>query len=310
MAGETKRQRYEILRAQLSTERATFIPLYKELSENILPRRSRFDIQDVNKGDRRNQKIINPAATIAARTARSGMMAGITSPARPWFRLTTPDPDLAEFGRVKEFLHTVDKRMTTVFLKSNLYNKLPTTYGDLLTFATSPISIEEDVDDIIRCEAFPVGSYMIAKDYRGRVNVFFREFRMTVRQLIEQFGEKNNKGEPDWTKFSTKIRQLFQDGQYETWVDICHVIKPNDDYKPSSPLSSHKKFVSCYYERGASTNSGGSYMAQEEDIYLRESGFDYFPILCPRWEVTGEDVYGTSCPGIEALGEVKALQLM
>jgi hypothetical protein len=35
-----------------------------------------------------------------------------------------------------------------------------------------------------------------------------------------------------------------------------------------------------------------------------------FPVLCPRWEVTAEDVYGTNCPGMTALGDVKALQVM
>ncbi|MBL1685663.1 phage tail protein, partial [Klebsiella pneumoniae] len=47
----------------------------------------------------------------------------------------------------------------------------------------------------------------------------------------------------------------------------------------------------------------------DSDKLLRESGFDEFPIMAPRWEVNGEDVYGSSCPGMIALGQVKALQL-
>jgi hypothetical protein len=41
---------------------------------------------------------------------------------------------------------------------------------------------------------------------------------------------------------------------------------------------------------------------------LRESGFKTFPIMVPRWDVTGEDSYGTDCPGMTALGDVKQLQ--
>ena len=41
--------------------------------------------------------------------------------------------------------------------------------------------------------------------------------------------------------------------------------------------------------------------------FLRESGYKRFPVLAPRWEVTGNDIYGTS-PGMEALGDVKQLQ--
>jgi len=44
-------------------------------------------------------------------------------------------------------------------------------------------------------------------------------------------------------------------------------------------------------------------------VFLEKSGFDDFPVLAPRWEVTGEDIYGTNCPGMMALGDIKQLQL-
>ncbi|HKA75358.1 MAG TPA: portal protein, partial [Xanthobacteraceae bacterium] len=46
------------------------------------------------------------------------------------------------------------------------------------------------------------------------------------------------------------------------------------------------------------------------DGVLRASGFASFPILAPRWDVTGEDSYGTDCPGMTALGDVRQLQVM
>jgi hypothetical protein len=56
--------------------------------------------------------------------------------------------------------------------------------------------------------------------------------------------------------------------------------------------------------------SGGSYFrGNDNEKYLRESGYDFFPVMVPRWETTGEDVYGTSCPGMDALGDIKQLQL-
>lgn len=303
----SKRQQYEILRAQLEIERASFTSHWRDLSDYILPRRARFNTSDANKGDKRNKNIIDSTATLAARTMRSGMMAGITSPARPWFRLTTPDPELAEFGPVKNWLSLVQSRMTTSYLRSNLYNILPIMYGDLGVFGTAPISIEEDfTGEVIQAQSFPIGSYMISKDIKGKVNVFFREFRMTVRQLVETFGQVVN-GQPNWNAFSVHVRNLWDSAQYEQWIDVCHVVLPNSEYKPNNPLSQFKKFKSCYYERGVSGQA--NYLrSDDDDKLLRESGYDYFPVLCPRWETTGEDVYGTSCPGMEALGDIKQLQ--
>src|SRR4051812_14568374 len=115
---------------------STFKPFWQEAADYILPRRQRFLVTDSNKGDRRNQKIVDATATKSLRTLKSGMMSGITSAARPWFRLTTPDPDLAEFKPVKEWLHSVQRRMETVHNRSNIYNSFPILYGDMATFAT------------------------------------------------------------------------------------------------------------------------------------------------------------------------------
>lgn len=309
---ESKRKRFNVLRSQLETERASFIQHWKDIADYMLPRRPRFERTDVNRGDRRNQKIIDSTATLALRTLASGMMGGVTSPARPWFRLTTPDPDLAETQSVKDWLYSVTQRMLTVLLKSNIYNILPITYKDLGAFGTAAMSVEEDFNDVIRSYSFPIGSYMIATNNRLTVDVFVREFRMTVRQVIEAFSEKNPKSGTisNWDDFSQYVQNQYKDGNLESWIDITHIIQPNEEYKINSPLSGHKKYFSCYYESGKDP-SGNNYIgAADEARYLRESGYDLFPILCPRWEVTGEDVYGTDCPGMTILGDVKALQVM
>jgi hypothetical protein len=304
-----KRTKLELLRSQLENERASFLSHWRDLNDFVSPTRARFSVTDANQGGRKNQKIIDSTATLAARTCRSGMMSGVTSPARPWFRLTTPDPDLAENGKVKEWLHIVQNRMTTSFLKSNLYNVLPIVYNDMAVFGTSAMLIEEDfTGEVMRFYPFPIGSYMIANNEKLKVDVFYRDFRMTVRQIIQKFGSKTPDGKPDWSVFSTHVKNLHDQGSLEAWIDIAHVIMPNPDYKEGSDLSKFKKYMSCYYERGI-LGSSANYMNIEPDKYLRESGYDYFPVLAPRWEVTGEDVYGTSCPAMEALGDIKQLQL-
>ena len=305
---ESKRKRYEILRAQLELERSSFLSHWKDLGNYILPRRPRFSVTDVNRGDRRNQNIIDATATLAARTLRSGLMSGITSPARPWFRLTTSDQSLNDRSQVKFWLHNVTQRMTSVFLRSNLYNVLPIVYGDLGVFGTAPISIEEDMDTTVRFYSFPVGCYTIANNGKLRVDVFNRDFRMTVRQVVERFGQADKGGDIDWSNISDTVKNYWERGEREAWIDICHVVTPNSEYNPKLLHSKYKRYASCYYERGNQGVSDRGY--DVADKLLSEKGYDFFPILCPRWETTGEDVYGTSCPGMEALGDIRALQVM
>jgi len=237
-------------------------------------------------------------------------MSGVTSPARPWFRLSTPDPTLSDIGPVKDWLYLVSQRMTTVFLKSNLYNVLPIIYGDIGAFGTSALFMEEDFDSVVRFYPFPIGSYCIANNHRLKVDVFTRTFRMTVRQLVNKFG-RDSKDPKDtkinWSLFSSKIKSYWDLGSYETWIDVTHIIQPNENYDPKKLESKFKRYLSVYYETG-STESG-NVNDPNGSQFLREKGYDYFPVLCPRWEITGEDVYGTTCPGMDALGDIKQLQL-
>ncbi len=307
----TRRQKLEQINHQLERERSTFKSHWRELSEYILPRRSRFFVADQNKGDKRNQKIIDSTATLAVRTLRSGMMGGVTSPARPWFRLTIPDKDLAEFVPVKQWLHTVTTRMTTIFLRSNLYNILPAVYGDLGTFGTGAMLMDQDEEAGIKCYSFPIGSYKIGTDSKGRVRVFWRDFQMTARQIVEKFGQDpEDPRKIDWSNISDHVKSLYQSKNFESRIDIAHVILPNDLYNPRLLDSKYKKYASIYYERGTSGESSnqGFFAAGTQDKFLSEKGYDYFPVLCPRWETTGEDVYGTDCPGMTALGDIKQLQ--
>ncbi|HCI6916270.1 TPA: phage tail protein [Klebsiella quasipneumoniae subsp. similipneumoniae] len=289
MAAETLKEQLQKQQAQLTNDRSSFDPHWRELSDFINPRGSRFLVTDVNRDDRRNTKIVDPTATLAARTLSSGMMSGITSPARPWFKLATPDPDMMDYGPVKLWLEVVQRRMNEVFNKSNIYQSLPLLYASLGNYSTGAMAVLEDDGDVIRTMMFPIGSYYMANSARGSVDTCFRKFSMTVRQLVMEFGLNN---------VSDSVKGMWDSGNYESWIEVIHAVYPNIDRDTAKLNSKNKPVKSVYYEVGG-----------DSDKLLRESGFDEFPIMAPRWEVNGEDVYGSSCPGMIALGQVKALQL-
>jgi hypothetical protein len=297
----TKRARYDLLGSAMDTERQSFVPTWRDLNDYILPMRGRFLLSDTQRGRRRSDKIIDSTATFAASTLSAGMMSGMTSPAKPWFRLSTSDPALNELGAVKEWLFTVARLMATVFVKSNLYNHLPQVYEDMGVFGTAAMSVLEDDETVIRCSTYPIGSYWVGLDRKGRVRVWRREYTMTVRQMVEEFG--GDGAVPDWSKFSTTVRSAWDGKRYEERHEIVHVITPNEEHDPTQLQSKYKAFASCFYEKGGPSGPGS------QEIFLREEGFDEFPILVPRWKVAGEDIYATSSPGLVALGDIKQLQL-
>lgn len=292
----------ERMRGQLVDTRQPYISDWQDLAAYFLPRGARFQTTEAGRGGRRSRNIVDSSALLSLRVLRAGMMSGITSPARPWFKLTTPDADLAEHPAVKEWLHLTTQRMSSVFLKSNLYNVLPTIYGTNAVFATAAMAVMEDDEDVIRCFPFPIGSFAIANNHKLQVRTFMREFTMTVQQIVEMFGRLDDGGRPRWDNISDRVKRLWENSQYQDKIDVVHIVCPNwwkyEGEESEYSSSEKKKFSSVYYEKGG-----------DQGKLLSESGFDEYPVLCPRWETTGEDAYGSDSPGWLTLGDQKQLQL-
>lgn len=284
------RQAYLQRLSTLETERSSWLSHWQELSRFIQPRRARFLLSDRNRGDRRDSDIINGTARRAVRILSSGMMAGITSPARPWFRLTTPDAGLSESSNVRSWLHAVEERLRIAFARSNVYNSLHGVYEDLGQFGTSALLVGEDAEDGLRGYNLPIGQYALATSERGAVDTVYRKFSMTVAQLVRKFGRE---------ACSERVRTAFERGQFDTWMEVLHVIEPNFDMKHGKAGPAGMAFRSAWMEVSGDATTG----------FLREGGFEEFPVMAPRWDVIGEDAYGSS-PGMDALGDTKALQLL
>lgn len=274
----------------MEAERASFIPHYRELAEFIQPRRGRFLLTERNRGARRHQAIINSRASRAHRIARSGMFAGVMSPTRPWFKLETADPGLMRSQSVKLWLYAAETQIQAIFGQSNLYSAAPTLLGELLLFATGALSHVDDPATVARFYDHPAGSYLIAQDERHRVHTFVREFEMSAEQMVGQFGIEN---------VSTGVKSAFDQNSRDAWFPVIQFIDLNPDFRPLALESRFKRFRSVYFEPSA-----------ERDRFLAREGFDEFPVYVPRWETTGEDIYGTNCSAMEALGDIKGLQIM
>lgn len=286
---DSLREQLEKRYTRLKNERdSNWLPEWQELGDFISPRSGRWNNTDVNSGKRRDQKIINPKASFAARTLGAGMHTGMTNPASPWVKFGTPDPQMMEFAPVKAWLFAVEKSMREVMARSNLYSVLPNRYAEEGVFGTAPMIVLPDDNDLLRSYPLAIGSYMLANNSRNQVDTLYRDLRMTARQMEQQFGKDN---------VSPTVRTLLTSNP-EAWVDVVHAIEPNDQREQGRKDNQNMPFRSVYWEKSS-----------DKDSVLRKSGFKVFRCMAPRWDVLGEDVYGTG-PGSMCIGSTKAVQLM
>jgi len=277
-------------------ERSSFDDQYRNLAEFISPRRGRFFRNERNRGGRHWwNNIVNSQATWALRVAVAGMFNGIMSPSRPWLLLETDDPDVSEHGPAKVWFYLVQEQMRRIFNASNLYNMAPVMIREQLLFGTGCMSQVDDDETLARFYTHTVGSYYIAQNDRFIVDTVYREFERTVTQIVQQFSSGGEVSK----KISPAVRRQYDLGNYDLWYPLIQVVEPNEGLRLGSLRSNQLPYKSVYFEPGNNDKS----------TLLSEGGFFEFPYYCPRWEVTNEDVYGTDCPGMTALGNVRQLQL-
>jgi len=290
----TLRERLLARKSAMWLERSTWESRWRDVAEFQQPMLGMFDVSQTNQGTRKDFSIYDNTATKDGRVLASGLMSGMTSPARPWFKTGLPDKELAEAPAVKAWLHKVDVLMRAMFAQSNTYNSLHSMYMELGTFGTAVSIVEDDFENLIRHFPCTIGEYALGQDEYGRIDSMARPRRMTVAQLVRKFGMKN---------CSARVQQAWKSRQLDQWVDIMHIVQPRD-FAERAPGAKDAKSMAwgSYWFELASENKD-----MPDGGLLLNSGTPRFNVLAARWDLKPGDIYGRS-PGMECQGDVRQLQ--
>lgn len=272
---------------------------WRVLAEFFIPRRYVWLVvaNRMWRGHPINDAIIDSTGQLSVRTCAAGMWTGLTSPSRPWFKLGIGLPWVQLDADGKAWLEDTEQRIYTVLGQSNFYNILAQAFQDVTVFGTAPIIIYEDFEDVIRLYLPCAGEYYLQAGARLTVTTLYREFTLTVGQIVEQF---TLEACPD------QIRELWRTGgsSIDAEYVVCHAIEPNFDLDRRGKQGSTIKVVpdnfafrEVYWLKGVKT-----------DAPLSKRGFHEQPFITLRWSTVSNDAYGRS-PCMDALGDVKQIQL-
>lgn len=297
MADLTRRERCEKRLKSLKTIRLPFEPQWRDTAELVLPSHSKFlyGTQTNLRGGQRqykriNRRLYNGHGTAAFRTLCGGMTSGLSSPSRPWFRLTCYDSSLLDDQQVKDYIDEVEKRMYAFLSGTNFYACKKYGYSEIGLFGTAAGVMVEDVAFGAVCHPLSVGEYWIAVNHAQVPDALYRQIPMTVVQAVQRFGKD---------KVSTRISNAYDAGNYDDAVQIMHAIEPNDELQIGKMTAKGKPWSSIYWD----TQDGDS-----REVLLEE-GYNEQPFWAPRWGTQGGDVYGSDCPGFDCLADLRELQL-
>ncbi len=276
----------------LESERSSWMAHWKELTRFFTPRSGKFLTNGAvsikqNDGTKMHQHILDNSPLRSVDVAVAGLVAGMTSPARPWFRLGTPDAQLNKRHKVREWLALVEDGMRDVYAYSNSYRAFRRIYEELVTIGTGASFKMQDPLNVVRHYTMSAGEYAVGVNDREVIDTLYRQFQMTVSQVVGKFGYKN---------CSTRVKNMYDSKNLMAYVPVMHAIEPRRERDPFKIDNQNMPFKSCYLEIG-STDEG----------LLNVSGYKRFPCIVPRWKINGHDYYGEA-PAMRALGDNKQLQ--
>ena len=275
---------------------------WSDLAEFILPRRSIWLTQstggnpspnNMSRGKPINSAIADPTATYAVRVCSAGLVSGLASQSRPWFKVVPKMKRVQIDSAGRLWLDQIEERVYEVLAGSNFYNAFAVECEDLVVFGTGPSIIYEDAKDLVRLYNPAVGEYYLASDATGRINGLYRMFVMTVAQIVDFFGVKNCPADVQkaWAE---------KGSQLEIERIIAHSIEPNFGIGDSDI----GKVPGGFTWREVYWVWGG---ASADPLSMR--GFVDQPFTAARWATQSNDAYGRSV-GMDVLPDVMQLQVM
>lgn len=283
-------RRYEALR----TDRLPWDTAWRDLALHFSPTRFRADTDDQQRRPEiLNSKIVDSTGILDMRTLAAGMQGGMTSPARPWFKVTLADEDATKAPGVGAWLDDVTRRMQTQLHRSNFYNAAHSLYSDLGTFGTGLMLETADWNGLL-FQVVNAGEYVIDVNDRNEVDTFVRRISMTARQIMQQFETV-----PDIVRTAAEART---GNASSVRFSVFHAVFPRNDRTWGKRGATDMPYASIYWMLAGTDSQGAPYL-------LRESGFEEFPAFAPRWDASGTDVYGRA-PAMDVLPDSRMIQGM
>jgi len=272
---------------KLETDRSTWEDHWQEILDYVMPRKA--DITFIrSRGEKRTEVLFDSTAITANNLLAASLQGTLTSPSLPWFSLKLRDDDANKIRDIQIWLEDTARRMYAVFNESNFNTEVHEMYLDLCSIGTSAIFVEEANEGFLKgglhFNTLHISEYFIQENVKGTVDTLYRKYKMTARQAVQEFGEKN---------IGTKIKEALK-AKPDTQFNFIHAVEPTEDYERAIGKAKTKlPFHSCH-------------VCFEDKMVVRTGGYNEFPYLVPRWAKATGEIFGRS-PSYNALPDIKTL---
>ena len=316
--GGMKKDKLEYLRTQSKQKFDLVRATWLEAGEWALPYSTRY-LKSQRDGERNNRHITDPTHTLSLRSCVAGFNEGNSSATRPWFIIRTSGDSSGLSTNAKAWLQFFTDRCRRNLMISNFYHATPGFYYHYNVYNTGTYWIDE-LPTKLHFHLLIPGSYFILNNSYGEATTLVMERELTVRQIVDEYGEKDAKGNWDWSNFSDDLRGLYESGDVTQKIVVVTTACENKHYDSTKPTAMlNKLWIIHTYETGSSGASGYDRDAlgidatfdmmnpANEGKYLRIEGRSRKPFVVGASPRNGNFEYGEMGPTTDSLGLIKSL---
>ena len=222
------------------------------------------------------------------KTLVSGLVGYSVSPSLQWFKLSLQNKDLMDSYGVKDWLEKCDEALVSEFNRSNLYNKVSDFIQDGVTIGHGVMLIDEDLATG-RLRFTPQRSNEIYLDINayGDVDTVFRDYKMSLRQMVELFG---------LDAIDEKLKEDYKDSKKRgKKINILFAVYPRKEYKDNLENSLNMPYAAVYIDL-------------DNQHIIQESGYRDFPYAVYNFKQIPGYAYSESLAA-NALPDIKFLNI-
>lgn len=224
------------------------------------------EYQDTEKGEQRGKEIFDSTAAKDLELWSAGIMGYYSPKDAPWFINRFGDKKLMESKTVRRWLQDLDDHLRYTLSRSGCmgvggyYEAKKTAIMDSGCIGDSYLMIDEDVESgKLMCQTPHPREFTVRRDYFGRVVEIHREWKKTLQQIKDEFGEK---------ALTDGQEVDLNSGSGDTEVTLIHATDRNPDYDPTRMGSKYMKWRTALVSAEAQSDAGES-----DGKIIKEGGY-------------------------------------
>jgi hypothetical protein len=273
----------------LKTKRATWDTFWQDVANFVMPRKADITTKRTKPDTGQFPQLFDGTAIRANEILASGLVSLMSPAEARWFSFDAP-AELKENDEAQQWFRACSEVAQQELATSNFYTEAHEMHLDRGCFGIAALFAQAGRVHPLNFTKFDVGSFCLAENEEGHVDTLYREFEMTYRQMLGEFGK-------DALTADMNARATDPKRMDET-LKIIHAIYPRrpEEIDPRKLDALNKPFASVYF-------------TQEKLHIFRESGFDEQPFAATRYLKWGGEVYGMS-PAWIALPDARQLNFL